>query len=191
MIIVIDTETTHYKPHLAHVIEIGAYGMGLDGCPTYFSEICNPGIDLQGCEEALQINGITEEEILKARPIRNVARDFLEWIAFHNDVEDIILAGYNSDNYDAPILSRSPWNIPTSAWKYDIMKMAIPPMDKAGVLPHHPYYHTPKWPKLSEAEKFFHIIREGTAHRALSDAKATWDILNILLYGEKDKGGDQ
>jgi len=172
---------------LAHVIEIGAYGVDLNGTPQRFESLCNPGIDLRGCEEALKINGIREGEVLAARPIKEVADDFLEWLvrfSYEMDYE-VILAGYNSDNYDGPILARSPWDLSPKLWKFDVMKMSIPPMDEAGVLPHHPYYKTPKWPKLSEAERFFGITREGTAHRALSDAKATYDILIKLLNVQK------
>lgn len=177
MIIVVDTETTHYKPQLAHVIEIGA--VTDDG--RTFECLCNPGIDLRGCEDALRINGISKEEVLGAPPIEIVASQFEEWLECLMDDNIVTLAGYNSDNYDGPILARHPWRISLDLWKYDIMKMAIPPMDEAGVLPHHPYYGTPKWPKLSEAERFFGITREGTAHRALSDAKATYDILIKIL----------
>lgn len=184
MIIVVDTETTHYRPELAHVIEIGAYGVDSNGTPQTYEELCNPGIDLRGCEQALKINGIKEKDVYSARPIEKVAIDFWIWLFQFGHVE---FAGFNSDNYDAPILSRGPWDIPSHMWKYDVMKMAIAPMDKAGLLPHHPYYHTPKWPKLSETEKFFRINRDGFSHRALSDAKATWDILQILLYGRDDE----
>lgn len=179
MIIVIDTETTHYRPEKAHVIEIGA--ITDDG--RTFECLCNPGIDLRGCEDALRINGITKEEVLQAPPIQVVASQFEDWLECLMDENNVILAGYNSDNYDGPILARWPWKISLDLWKYDVMKMAIPPMDEAGVLPHHPYYRTPKWPKLSEAEKFFEVTREGTAHRALSDAKATMDILFQILKG--------
>ncbi len=149
MIIVVDTETTHYKPQLAHVIEIGAYGISPDGTPQRFSSLCNPGIDLRGCEEALRINGIKEEEVLEARPIDDVAEDFTEWLVGFDYEKGygVELAGFNSDNYDGPILARSPWDLSIKLWKFDVMKMAIPPMDEAGILPHHPYYVS----KMAEA----------------------------------------
>lgn len=173
MIIVIDTETTHYKPQLAHVIEIGA--ITDDG--RTFECLCNPGIDLRTCQDALRINGIKEEEVLAAPPITVVASQFEEWLECLMDDNEVVFAGFNSDNYDGPILARKPWNISMDHWKYDVMKMAIDPMDEAGILPHHPYYGTPKWPKLTEAEKFFGITRQGAAHRALSDARTTLEIL--------------
>jgi len=166
---------------LAQVIEIGAI---TDTAKT-FESLCNPGIDLRSCEEALRINGITEEEILSAPSIQDVADRFWDWIEGHLLEYDVWLAGYNSNNFDGPILSREPWDIPPERWKYDVMMMAMGPMDEAGVLPHFHSSGSPKWPRLSEAVKFFNIDRIGTSHRALSDARVTMEILKILLGVQK------
>jgi len=177
MIIVIDTETTSKYPDQAHVVEIGA--ITEDG--RKFSSLCNPGVDLSKCKEALAVNGIPEEDILEALPVQAVAKDFIRWINSFTPVWDPpILAGYNSNNYDSRILEREPWNIPRDWWKYDIMFMAMEEMHSAGALPIHPYYSTPKWPRLSEAEKFFNVKRKGQSHRALSDARATLDIFRKI-----------
>lgn len=103
MIIVIDTETTHYKPELAHVIEIGA----ITDTGESFESLCNPGIDLRGCEAALKINGIKEEEVLGAPTVEEVSIDFWEWL-YSFQAHDVKLAGYNSNSYDGPILARHP-----------------------------------------------------------------------------------
>ena len=177
MIIVIDTETTSKYPDKAHVVEIGA--ITEDG--RTFSQVCNPGIDLSKCKEALAVNGISEEEILEAPPIEKVVHDFKSWV--FNRIgysQTLVLAGYNSNNYDSKILAREPWLIPSWLWKYDIMFMAMEEMNSAGALPIHPYYGTPKWPRLSEAEIFFNVKRKGTSHRALSDARATLEILEKI-----------
>lgn len=177
MIIAVDTETTHYKAHLAEVIEIGA--VTEDG--DTFESLANPGIDLIKCQDALRVNGITEEEVLGAPDIWDVAQKFNGWLRsqYTRDAH-IELCGYNSKNYDSRILARDPWRLPLSVWQYDVMEMAMTHMGNAGALPVHPYYGTLKWPKLIEAEAFFHIQREGKAHRALSDAKATLDILRAI-----------
>lgn len=187
MIIVVDTETTHYKPELAHVIEIGAIGIDPEGRIHQFEELCDPGviedIDLVALEKALSINGISHEEVLSARPSEIVAEDFRSWLDLIEEEYSVQLAGYNSWNYDSRILHRDPWNISRGSWKFDVMKMCMDPMGKAGVLPVHPYYGTYKWPKLSEAEEYFKIERKGVSHRALSDARATMDILFMLNPG--------
>lgn len=177
MIIVVDTETTHYKPQLAHVIEIGAVAENGDT----FENLCNPGVDLARYQQALHINGISEDEVYSAPDIKVVSEDLRAWLERYSGIK---LAGYNSNHYDAPILAREPWMVPIDLWQYDVMQMAIGPMDEAGVLPHHSYYGTPKWPKLSEAERFFGIRRQGNAHRALSDAQATLEILQLLTTGK-------
>lgn len=133
----------------------------------------------------MKINGITEEEILSAPPIQDVVDQFWDWIEGHLLEYEVWLAGYNSNHFDGPILSREPWEIPLDQWKYDVMMMVMGPMDDAGVLPHHPSNGTPKWPRLSEVEKFFNVKRIGPSHRALSDARVTMDILKILLGVQK------
>jgi DNA polymerase III epsilon subunit-like protein len=180
LIIAIDIETTHKDPKQAHVIEIGAI---TDTAQT-FESLCNPGIDLSKCQEALKINGITEEEILSAPPIEEVVDRFWDWIEGHLLEYEVWLAGYNSNHYDGLILMEDPWGIPPDRWRYDVMEMAMDPMDKAGVLPHHPD-GSPKRPSLAEAEKFFKVKRTGTSHRALSDARVTMEILRILLGVQK------
>lgn len=188
MIVVIDTETTHYKPDLAHVIEIGAIVDHPKIGELTFESLCNPGIDLDLAEEALRINGISKEEVLGAPPIKEVANEFRQWlkgVAGWN-LGHIHYAGFNSKNYDALILAKPPWNLNLANWKYDVMEMAIGPMGRAGVLPKHSYYGSYKWPKLSEAERFYGIIRDGKAHRALSDARATKDILRMIMMGGSD-----
>jgi len=192
VIIAIDTETTHYDPMHARIIEVGA--VCEDGAT--FEGLCNPGFcdedDLKPWRQALEINGISKEEVLSAYPHETIAEDFRIWISQQKQKLDgeerLELAGYNSWSYDSKLLERFPWQITRSKvlWVYDVMKMAMGPMDEAGVLPHHPYYGTPKWPKLTEAERFFRTTRQGTAHRALSDAKATLDILHVLLSEVKD-----
>lgn len=78
------------------------------------------------------------------------------------------------------ILVRDPWRIPLGIWRYDVMILAMEPMGHAGALARHPYYGTWKSTKLTEAERFFKIRREGKPQRALSDAKATLEILKAI-----------
>jgi DNA polymerase III epsilon subunit-like protein len=192
MIIAIDTETTHYDPTHARIIEVGA--VCEDG--DTFEALCNPGFcdedDLKPWRQAMEINGISEEEVLSAYPHETIAEDFRIWVSKQEQKLDgeerLELAGYNSWNYDSKLLERFPWQITRSKvlWVYDVMIQAMGPMGEAGALARHPYYGFYKWPKLTEAERFFGIQREGKAHRALSDARATLDILQILLSEVKD-----
>ena len=80
MILVIDTETTHYKPELARVIDIGAVSMIRKPNGTVimdeYESLSNPGVDLDRCERALAVSGISKDEVLGARPEAVVAQEF-------------------------------------------------------------------------------------------------------------------
>lgn len=187
MIVVIDTETTHYSASLARVIEIGAVVDHPELGRQTFQSLSDPGVDLDKCKDALQINGISKEEVLSAPKEEEVAWKFNDWLRGLGKPENLELAGFNSNKYDALILSASPWDIPIFKWKYDVMFMAMKPMENAGVLTFNPQYGSFKWPKLSEAERFFGIVRDGKAHRALSDSIATLDILRKLLIPSEER----
>lgn len=191
MIIVIDTETTHYKPHLARVIEVGAVSYirtqaGFARIES-FESLSNPGIDLNGCERALAVSGITKAQVLAAPAEAEVAGRFRRWIETQQDVGkvqgdgELHLAGFNCHQYDAEILVRDPWLIPPSRWTWDVMTRVMPEMGAAGALRWLDWKDDWKWPRLDEAITFYGIQRKGVAHRALSDAMATMDILLKVL----------
>ena len=181
MIVVVDTETTSWDPKKAEVIEVGAVGVDTSGLEHTFESLCNPGIDLNGCQDALRISGITMDEVYSAPPIRKVADQFREWLNGLRSTEEVELAGFNSKGYDCLILERKPWKIDRGLWKHDAMLMACDPMGEAGILPYYDRYKKYKWPRLDEAISYYKIKRRGKPHRALSDACATLEILKILM----------
>ena len=178
MLIAIDTETTHYDPKIAQVLEIGA----VTEFGHTFSMLCNPQLDLSQYKGALDVNHIDPMEIYSAPPSQYVAQLLKTWLTQFNNIE---LVGYNSINFDAPILNKQPWSIPISWWAHDVMLMCTTEMHKKGLLKVHPYYHTPKWVSLSKAVEHYNIIIEGDAHRALTDAKCTLHLLQHIMEDNK------
>lgn len=161
-IVVVDTETTGFGSK-ADVIEIGAVTR-VEGELKTFEAMCNPGEDrlksdkIQG---ALDVNGITMEEIRAAKPIEDVANNFWRWLE-ENFGDDWVLCAHNVP-FDAGFLEREPWSISKDRWQFDTMEMA------GGYI------------ALDKCLDRYKIEREGDAHRALSDAKATMRLLEVLL----------
>lgn len=92
--IVLDTETTGLEPELGHrVIELGAVEL-LNRRPTgrHFHHYLNP--DRESDEAALRVHGIANEFLLDKPRFREIAADFLEYVAgaeliIHNALFDI------------------------------------------------------------------------------------------------------
>ncbi len=192
-ILSIDTETTHRIPGLARVLELGAVLILDNGEIFEFSSLVKPKhFDPRECREALMINKIPVDEILRAPSEEEVSRKFWEWIEY---LEQVILPmhnisikhqswdwiGFNVRNYDGKILTEFPWNFPYH-WDHDVMYLAQEVMGQAGVLPQWPD-GSYKWPRLEEAKSFFGIPGNGS-HRAVADAKAT---LSIFLELQRRK----
>ncbi len=184
-LVVMDVETTHYKPLLAKVVEVGAVAFDTEGGElSHFSTMCTPGNEYLDSEalKALEVSGITLNQVLASEPDTVAASKFWKWLdklSYKGMQYD--LAGFNSDGFDAIILGNKPWNISRSLWKYDVMLMAHPIMAEAGALEYLSGMQRYKWPSLAQAREFFEVEREGQPHRALSDARVTAAILFKIL----------
>ena len=180
MLVIIDLETTSADPGEAHILEIGAVAWSGET----FSSLCNPGFSTQGAlsdyQKALDINGITPEEILSAPLAEAVQEAFRKWLRGQSGGGPlIILGGWNSSRYDSVILDRVGW-IPRRYWGIDVMTLAQEIMGNRGALPRSKYGDW-KWPRLSEGMDFFEVLPRGELHRALTDAIATKEILERVL----------
>jgi len=190
MLIFVDLETTGLDVRTCDVLEIAAVCRDRTGKRYHFRSLVNPGIDLTsedldpGIGRALEINHIDPATLTGAPSTEEVAGRFRLWLTERALDGPVKLAGFNSSRYDAVILSRPPWEIPINMWKYDVMDMAMEVMDRAGVLPHHPYYGKPKWPKLSEAAGYFGVDFDGDAHTALADVGVTMRIFERIKEGD-------
>lgn len=186
-IIICDTETTHYRPELAHVVEIGAVVLDLKTGEfgESFESLANPGIrHLLHADEALSVNGLTREEILSAPKDIDVAQQFRDWLEKHS----YPLVGYNSNYYDSLVLSKAPWGIPMDSWDHDmdVMLLAYGAMKEQDPCPLEwmAWKEEYKWPRLDEAARYYGVLKVEQDHRALSDCMITGRLLLQLMEVE-------
>lgn len=170
MRVYIDTETTGLRPGgYAKVIEVaaGIYGENWEEI-SVFSSLANPGREFlgPGIDQALDINGITREEILEAPPLVEVAQEFRIWLTSARD------AAYHSYNraFDSGHLEVEPWNIPLAAWGECVMLAAAKAMDQR------------RWPKLRAAAEHFGL-EFPVQHRALPDMRMAAQVHRHVLWG--------
>lgn len=76
--VVIDIETTGLKFGRDRIIEISAIRFEKDGPTEGFSSLINPGVSIP--KDASDINGITDEDVMDAPSLQEVAGSFIEFI---------------------------------------------------------------------------------------------------------------
>ena len=161
-IIYFDLESTGIETDTARIIEIACIKFKPDGTQEEKTILVNPGVLIP--KEASDVHNITDD-IVKDKPLfKQYAPAIRAWF---NDCD---LAGFNSDNYDVPLLSAEfersglegvDWN-PNLL---DIMKL----------------YRLLYPNTLSDVYKRLTGKELEGAHGALADVSATKEIANILI----------
>lgn len=174
-IIVLDTETTGFPSHRwAQVIEIGAVQLDGDGeVVGTFSSLVHGVLDARA-DKALEVNGITREEVASAPSAAVVIGGFLSWARPDRPTTPVFVTSFNVD-FDRPMAERMGLQL---RWANCIMLRAMELMGPAGALrkadPTHPRFDPARpflWPSLAAAGEFFDVPVCEPAHRALSDAR--------------------
>ena len=163
----IDTETTGLDPFKHGIVELGAI---IDGRPVkHFNRICDPG-DVVYDPKALEVNGISLEEI-KSRPsIEEMLREFDQHVW-----DRAIIAGHNVAGFDIPFLKEA-YRRAGLKWRFHYH--CVDPMVLANVLKHWGLLDTRSLSLGGLAEHFG--IDPGNAHRALDDIKTTKAIMEAM-----------
>lgn len=174
-IIYVDTETSGLHPSTAVVLEVaGVYAV--DGREVdYFQSLCNPGEEVlsdPNIDNALEINKITRDELRAAAPLEQVAESFKRFLVRCGLRSGALLSAFNNQ-FDKKFLAVSPWTLDDSLWGPCIMLMAAEAMD--------PYRK--KWPRLKAAAEHFNLEWDGTAHRALADARMAARVHQAVQAG--------
>lgn len=175
-VVVVDTETTHYKPYLAKILECAAVVVEGSEIVQSFVTMSNPGKQaLVGAEEALKVNGITIAEVEAAPPAETARQVFRRWLAQVGHAPE--LTSFNLA-YDIGVLVGNRW-LSHSETLYRsgdcIMLQAQKVMGPAGKLRQWDD-GSYKWPSLAEAKAFFGIDVKDV-HRALADATAAAKVM--------------
>lgn len=170
-IIVLDTETTGIpeKDPLARIIEVGAVSVIWTGdrleLGSTFESLCNPGrlfYDRPGCWKALEVNGLSAEDIRQAPPSYHVGLELRRWVKAQD--ADALVAYGNDFDFDPLLLGAPEWlaaalcQIPLAPCIRTCARL------KKGLDVYERGYG------LSQIMSDFSIAREGDAHAALSDA---------------------
>lgn len=180
-VIVVDTETTGFVGQLdAAPWEIGAVCLNEYGLEvSCFDGLCCPRVLNQGMVKALSIGGTTLEEVAQHQPAESLAADFQFWLHSCQQTYGMFrLTSFNTA-FDRPMLERAGLHLDGYDWAPRIMETAKPIMGRAGALPwfgRRGY----KFPKLSEAAKFFDVAQQEPAHRALADARTAALVMVAL-----------
>ena len=115
------------------------------------------------------MNGITNEDVKEAPPFSQVAKTFFLFL------DDCDLAGFNSMRLDIPILAE------------EFLRCGIRfGLENRKFIDVQRIYHLLEPRNLSAAYKFYCRKELENAHKAMSDVKATYEVLKSQLdtYGE-------
>lgn len=180
-VVTVDTETTglgHMSdyPRRDAVVQVGLAYRSRVGQIVRWSQVCNPGVEFLAngrATRALEVNGLTIRQVLRAPPARQVAKVLhrrLDRIGSESK-QPIVLRSYNRD-FDEPFLRSAPWNVPKEWWGPCLMKEAANLLNGEGG----------RWMKLPVAVNRLGLEwPSGVAHTAGVDAHAALLIHEALL----------
>ena len=95
-IVFFDLESTGVSITQDRIVQIGAIKVNPDGTEEIKNVLLNPTIPIP--PGATEIHGISDADVQDKPLFRQVAKSFLGWLSGCD------LAGYNSDNFDIPML---------------------------------------------------------------------------------------
>lgn len=163
-IIFFDLETTGVNVDADRIVQIACIKIDIDGNQEEKELLVNPTIPIP--KEASDVHGVTDEMVKDAPKFYNIAK------AVYAFFEGCDIGGYNSDNYDVPLLAN----------EFARAGLQFPNWDCAlvDVLKHERLIHTNK---LGDVYKRYTGKDLDGAHNALNDVRAT---VEILLHQIKD-----
>ncbi|MEZ4961938.1 MAG: 3'-5' exonuclease [Saprospiraceae bacterium] len=161
-LIFFDLETTGTNTAQDRILQIGAIKMRPDGGREEKNVLINPGIPIPAAATA--VHGISDEDVKDAPVFRQIAKSFAQWLSGCD------LAGYNSDNFDVPILveefDRVGIEFPEEGTRFiDFLKI------ERNVNSH----------RLEETYKRYTGQPLDGAHDALADVRATATVFQLQL----------
>lgn len=162
-IVAIDLETTGIDPYSDHIIEVGAALYTEGQIVDRFDELIKSPVALR--PEIVQLTGITQEMLDKARPRAEVLADFMAFVP-----EDAICIAHNSA-FDRTFLRNATRDAfgQTVLDTVGLSRICFPELESHSL----------------EFLKSVFGIRAGTAHRALADCEtllALWEKILEKLF---------
>jgi DNA polymerase-3 subunit epsilon len=161
-LIILDLETTGINIASDRIVEIALLKIQPDGSEEERVLRINPEIPIP--EKATMIHGITDDDVKDAPLFKEVARTLARFI------EGCDLAGFNSNRFDIPLLAEEFLRADVDI---DFKKRKF--VDVQAI------YHKMEKRTLTAAYKFYCSKELTQAHQALTDVRATYEVLQAQL----------
>lgn len=167
-IIFFDLETTGVDVSTARIVQIACIKIDLDGNKEEKCMLINPTVPIP--KGASDVHGITDEMVKDAPHFSWVAKSLFDYF------EGCDIGGYNSDNYDTPLLIEEfqRCNIEFPTWE----------LNSVDVL---------KYERLLNPNNLGAVYKRYTgkelegSHDALNDVRATFEVLLHQIKSNKEK----
>jgi DNA polymerase III subunit epsilon len=161
-IIILDLETTGINIASDRIVEIALLKIQPDGSEEERVVRINPEMHIP--EKVTMIHGITDEDVKDAPVFKEVARTLARFM------EGCDLAGFNSNRFDIPLLAeeflRADVDLDFKKRKFVDVQAIFHKMEKR---------------TLTAAYKFYCNKELTQAHQAMSDVRATYEVLQAQL----------
>jgi len=157
-----DLETTGTNVAKDRIVEIAILKVNPDGKEVSYRKLVNPTIPIP--TETSEIHNIYDKDVEDAPTFKDIA---LEIVLFLKDCD---LAGYNSDRFDVPLLMEE---FLRTEVKFDISNRKL--VDVQTI------FHLMEQRTLTAAYRFYCDKKLEDAHSAMSDVKATYEVLKSQL----------
>lgn len=166
-IVFFDLETTGISTTKDRIVQIACVKIDLDGNKEEKKLLINPLIPIP--KEATDVHGISDEMVKDAPLFKNISK------ALYFFFKDCDIAGYNSDNFDVPLLTEEFARVGINFldWEYNLVD----------VLKHERLLHSNK---LADVYKRYTGKDLDGAHDALNDVRATVEILFHQIEGKPE-----
>lgn len=159
---ILDIEATGLSITQDRIVELAIVKIHPDGKREEFLERVNPEMDIPS--ESTEIHGISNEDIADA-PTLSLLLPKLEKFLTGCDI-----AGYNSNKFDLPMLAEELLRVES---KLDLSEMNH--IDVQNI------FHKMEQRTLIAAYSFYCNKNLENAHSAMSDASATWEVLDAQI----------
>lgn len=164
-LVVFDLETTGLDIAKARIIQLSYIKIGLDGTEEPGNYFINPEMEIP--QEIVELTSITNEMVKDKPTFKELAQELAE--KFH----DCDFAGYNSNNYDIPLLCEE---FLRAGIHFDFSKVRL--IDACAI------FKRMERRNLAAAYKFYcgrKMEEDFQAHLADQDTAATWAVLQGQL----------
>jgi DNA polymerase-3 subunit epsilon len=167
-IIFFDLETTGIELTTSRVVQLACIKINLDGSKEEKNILINPTVKIP--KEASDVHGITDEMVKDAPLFKQIAKSLYSFF------DGCDMAGYNSDNFDVPILIEefSRCGIVFPNWEFNLIDVL-------------------KYERLLNPNNLGAVYKRYTgkelddAHNALADVRATFEILMCQIENKPNK----